>query len=178
MRVKIIGLILITIGHLSYGQIEFKSVKEAFTVIVPVDPTEKKDTVQTEFGQLPRYLMMAQTIDHGKNLLYTVEILDLSKSDNEITFDNLKSHFIRRKTSNDMGFALVKEEKINEPTKPYEIQLIFADKHGFSLDFVRLFKKGSKFFSVETYQVKGVIAVGTKPTKLTQNYFSSFKLIN
>ena len=73
-----------------------------------------------------------------------------------------------------MGFTLVKEK--DELTKPYEIELIFADQHGMSLNFVRLFKKDSKFFSVETYQLKSSIKVGTKPNKLTQDYFSSFKL--
>jgi hypothetical protein len=178
MRVKLLGLILITVGHLSYGQIDFKSRLENFTVTVPVQPSEKLDTVDTEFGQLPRYLMMAQTVDHGKNLMYTVEILDLTKSENEITIDNLKSHFIKRKASGKLIHTLVKERKINEPTMPYEIELIFADQHGFDLNFVRLFKKGSKFFSVETYQIIGSFKVGTKPTKLTQDYFESFKLLN
>lgn len=83
---------MITIGHLSYGQIEFKSYNETFTVTVPVDPTEKVDTVETEFGLLPRYLMMAQTVDHGKNLMYVIEILDLSNTDKEINIDKLKLH--------------------------------------------------------------------------------------
>jgi hypothetical protein len=122
--------------------------------------------------------MMAKTVDHGKNLMYTVEILDLSKSNSETTIDNLKSHFIKRKTSGDMGFTLVKEGKISEATKPYETELIFADRYGMSLNFVRLFKKGSRFFSIETVQLKGSLKVGTKPTKLTQEYFDSFKLIN
>ena len=178
MRVKLLVLILITIGHLSYGQIEFKSNKETFTVNVPVDPTEKIDTVETEFGQLPRYLMMAQTVDHGKNLMYVVEILDLSNADKEINIDKLKSHFILRKSSNDMGFKLMKEEKLSEMTRPYEVELIFADRHGMSLDFVRLFKKDLKFYCIETVQLKGSIKVGTKPTKLTQDYFDSFKINN
>jgi len=178
MRVKLLGLVLSVIGHLCYGQIDFKSTKETFVVTVPVDPTEKIDTVETEFGQLPRYLMMAKTVDHGKNLIYIVEVLDLSHADKEINIDNLKLHYIKRKSSNDMGFKLIKEEKLNEVTKPYEIELIFADRHGMSLDFVRLFKRDLKFYSVGTVQLKGSIKVGTKPTKLTQDYFDSFKLIN
>ena len=176
MRVTLLGLIVITIGQLCYGQVDFKSSDEVFTVTVPVDPTEQIDTVDTEFGQLPRYLMMAKTVDHGKNVMYIVEILDLSNADKEINIENLKFHFIKRKFSDDMGFRLVKEEKLNETTKPYEMELIFADQHGVSLDFVRLFKKGSKFYNIETVQLKGSIKVGTKPTKLTQDYFDSFKL--
>ena len=144
---------------------------------VPVDPSEKIDTVQTEFGQVPRYLMMAKTVDHGKNLLYTVEILDLSNADKEIDIDRLKSHFIKRKSSNEMQFKLIREERLNESTKPYELELIFADGHGMSLAFVRLFKEDSKFYSIEAVQLKGSIKLGTKPTKLTQDYFDSFKII-
>jgi hypothetical protein len=147
-------------------------------VTVPVDPSEKVDTVQTEFGQVPRYLMMSKTVDHGKNLMYTVEILDLSNADKEINIDKLKSHFINRKSSNDMGFKLIKEERLNEMTKPYEFELIFADRHGMSLDFVRLFIRNLKFYCIETVQLKGSIKVGTKPTKLTQEYFDSFRLTN
>jgi hypothetical protein len=176
MRVKLSVLILITVGQLCYGQVDFKSTKETFTVKVPVDPTEKVDTVETEFGQLPRYLMMAKTVDHGKNLLYVVEILDLSNAGSEINIDNLKLHYIKRKSSGDMGFRLIKEEKIDGTTKPYEIELIFADKHGMSLDFVRLFKRDSKFYSIGTVQLKGAAKLGTKPTKLTQDYFDSFNL--
>jgi hypothetical protein len=177
MRARLLGLIFSIIGHLCYGQVDFKSSREIFTVTVPVDPTEQIDTVDTEFGKLPRYLMMAKTVDHGKNLMYIVEVLDLSNADKEINIDNLKQHYIKRKSSNDMGFKLMKEEKLNEMTKHYEIELIFADKHGMSLDFVRLFKRDSKFYSIETVQLKGSIKVGTKPTKLTQDYFDSFKII-
>lgn len=177
MRAILLGLILCTIGHLCFGQISFKSSKENFTVSVPVDPSEKIDTVQTEFGQVPRYLMMAKTVDHGKNLLYTVEILDLSNADKEINIDRLKSHFIKRKSSNEMQFKLIREERLNESTKPYELELVFADGHGMSLTFVRLFKEDSKFYSIETVQLKGSIKLGTKPTKLTQDYFDSFKII-
>ena len=176
MRVKLLGLILTTVGQLCYGQVDFKSTKEAFTVKVPVDPTEKVDTVETEFGQLPRYLMMAKTVDHGKNLLYVVEILNLSDTGGEIDIDKLKSHYIRRKSSGDMGFKLIKEERISGTTKPYEMELVFADKHGMSLDFVRLFKKDSKFYSIGTVQLKGSLKLGTKPTKVTQDYFDSFNL--
>jgi hypothetical protein len=178
MRVKLLALILITVGQLCYGQVDFKSTKETFAVKVPVDPTEKFDTVETEFGQLPRYLMMAKTVDHGKNLLYVVEILDLTYAGKEINIDNLKLHYIKRKSSSDIGFKLIKEETISGTTKPYEIELIFADKHGMSLDFVRLFIKDSKFYSIETIQLKGTLKLGTKPTKMTQDYFDSFNLNN
>lgn len=178
MRITLLGLFFSIAGHICIGQIEFKSSQGIFTVIIPVKPSEKIDTVQTEFGQLQRYLMMAKTVDHGKNLMYTVETLDLSNVDQEISIEELKSHFIKRKTSSNMGFSLVKEEKMTKSSKAYEIELIFADQHGMSLNFARLFKRDTRFFSVETYQLKGTLKVGTKPTKLTQGYFESFKLVD
>src|SRR5262245_29361538 len=130
MSVKLFMVVFSIIGHFCFGQIDFKSSKEDFKVTIPVDPTEEVDTMSTEFGRLTRYLMMAQTVDHGKNLMYTVEILDLSNTEKEISIDKLKAHFINRKSSNNMGFTLVKEQRLDEMAKPFEIELIFADQHG------------------------------------------------
>jgi len=132
--------------------------------------------LNTDLGQVPRYLMMAETVDHGRTLLYTVEILDLTGIIESTDFGLLRNFFIERKTKGNSGFRLIKEETIKDPSNPFEIKMVFADKHGESLNFACYFVLGSKFYCVETYQVSGSVNFGIKPNKLTRNFFKSFKI--
>lgn len=175
MRVIIPGLLLIGAAFSSSAQITFRSATQGFSVSVPVEPTEAIDTVDTEVGRVKRYLMTARTVEYSNNM-YMVEILDLSMVNREVSFDELKRHLIARKTSGEIAFKVLKEGKINDPARPYVVEIILADEHGISLNYVRLFKTGSKFFSVETYQLKGFGKIGTRPSRLTTDYFASFSL--
>lgn len=177
MKTLSLGLLLfVALIQYVYGQTEFKSVMGKFTVGVPNDPIEKIDTIATEFGRIPRYSMVAKSVEKGNNLMYIVEILDFSKIENVLSIEDLKSSHIKRRTSNDIGFTLVKEEKLSDSTKSYEYELIFTDKYGAGLVFVRLFLNNEKFYRVETVQLKGSVKFGTKPNTVTRDFFDSFHI--
>jgi hypothetical protein len=179
MRTKIIGLIILNIlGQYCFGQSDFKSDLGNYSVTIPSKAYEKIDTVKTEFGKFPRYLMLTEIYSKGRNLVsFRIEILDYSNTGREIPLDSLKSFFVNRKKmeSADRGFYIIKEEKINDPTLPYQMELILTDRLDVELDFIRIFKKGSKFYSVEAHQLKRLT---TKPRKETQKYFESFRLFD
>lgn len=176
MKKVFLSILFLLVYLASFGQIQFKSSYENFQIELPVVPTEKVDTIQTEFGYLPRYLMMSTTVDHGRNLMYTVEVLSFLKDNEPLSLLKLKNSFIQRKRTGDLKFFLLEEKLNKEQSDPYEVELVFVDSHGVSLNFAKLFILDKKFYSVETFQSKGALKLGTKPNKLTREYFSSIKI--
>ena len=171
-----VGCVLAFNGYSQIDFKEFKSKQEKFSISIPVDPsTEQLDTVEVEQGLLPRYLLMVETTEHGRNLLYTVEVLHLDKlndSDLDITF--LTQYVVNKK--NIGGFTLLDKKKNTDSNDPYEVELVFKDAHDMSLNYAKLFIHDQRFFSVETYAIKGQFKLGTKPNKLTRTFFESFYL--
>jgi len=159
------------------AQLTFESQQENFKVEIPVEPTEKIDTIQSDYGPIPRYLMLCKSVDHGRNLLYSVEIMNI-ENNQELTFEDLKANYISRKQaiSGNISFELVRESNVDIP-EPYNIELVFLDRNGF-LMYSRIIQKDSKFYIIETLRVKSQFKVGSKLNKATREFFDSFELLN
>lgn len=171
-------LILTFIGSTNlFGQITFESEMANFKVDVPVEPTEQLDTIQTDYGLIPHYLMLSKSIDHGRNLLYSVEIMDIKEVNSDLTYEDLKDNYISRKESKsgNISFELVRESEQDIP-EPYDVELVFLDRNGF-LMFSRIFQRDSKFYILETLRIKSSFKVGSKLNKATSEFFESFELI-
>ncbi|MEQ8711520.1 MAG: hypothetical protein RIC80_00795 [Cyclobacteriaceae bacterium] len=170
-------LIAISISTTLSAQITFESKLENFKIKLPVKPTEGIDTIQSDYGPIPRYLMLCKSIEHGRNLLYTVEIMNIEDIP-DITFEDLKANYISRKqsVSGNISFELVHESKENVPV-PYDIELVFLDRNGF-LMYSRIIQKDYKFYTIETLRIKSQFKVGTKLNKDTREFFDSFELLN
>lgn len=178
MKKVFLCILFVLLCLASFGQVQFNSSYEDFQIDLPVVPSEKLDTIFTEFGHLPRYLMISKTVDHGRNLIYTVEVLSFQKGNEPLTLLQLKNFLIQRKRTGKLKFYILEEKVNKEESDPYEVELVFVDAYGESLNFVKLFILDTKFYSVETYQLKGAFKLGTKPNKLTREYFSSIKIQN
>jgi hypothetical protein len=171
-------IIVFLISFRAPAQIIFESKIAKFKVDLPTEPTEKIDTINSDFGLIPRYLMMAESIDRGRNLLYSVEILNTKEVESDLKFKDLKKNYIARKLSRSgkISWELVREST-NGIQEPYAEELVFLDKSGFLL-FSRIFFRDSKFYTVETFRIKSSFKIGSRLNKATEDFFDSFELIN